>query len=55
MKRYCSPFTVFFKKLMKQVNRVTADVYAYIFLCDFVNFLVLIFGSGSFGVRHGIS
>lgn len=41
---------MFFKKLMKQVNRVTADVYAYIFLCDFINFFVLLFGFAAFGV-----
>lgn len=35
---------------MKQVNRVTADVYAYIFLCDFINFFVLLFGFTAFGV-----
>lgn len=49
--KYCSPFTTFFKKLLKLTNRVSADVYTYIFLCDFINFFVLLFGFTAFGVR----
>lgn len=48
--KYCSPFTNFFKKLLKLTNRVSADVYSYIFLCDFINFFVLLFGFTAFGV-----
>lgn len=48
--KYCSPFTTFFKRLLKLANRVSADVYVYIFLCDFINFFVLLFGFTSFGV-----
>ncbi|KAG7311319.1 hypothetical protein JYU34_002356 [Plutella xylostella] len=32
--------------------RVTADVYAYMFLCDFTNFLVVLFGFAAFGVSY---
>lgn len=36
--------------LLEPSVRVTADVYAYMFFCDFFNFLVVIFGFASFGV-----
>lgn len=36
---------------MKPVSRVTVDLYLYIFLCDFINFFVLLFGYTAFGVR----
>lgn len=50
LKKYCSSFTKFFRKLLLQVNRVTVDLYVYIFLCDFINFFVLLFGFTAFGV-----
>lgn len=49
-KKYCSSCTTFFYKLLTPTNRVTADVYVYIFLCDFTNFFVLLFGFTAFGV-----
>lgn len=52
--KYCSPFTAFFARLLKLSNRVSADVYAYIFLCDFINFFVLLFGFTSFGVTQSL-
>lgn len=51
--KYCSPFTTFFQRLLKLTNRVSADVYVYIFLCDFINFFVLLFGFTSFGGSQG--
>lgn len=41
----------FFRNLLTVTDRVSADVYTYIFLCDFVNFFVLLFGFTAFGVR----
>ena len=38
--------------LLEPSVRVTADVYAYMFFCDFFNFLVVIFGFASFGVSY---
>jgi hypothetical protein len=40
----------FFSHLLSRAQRVTADVYALMFLCDFFNFMVVIFGFASFGV-----
>lgn len=53
--KYCSPFTNFFRKLLTMANRVSADVYTYIFLCDFINFFVLLFGFTAFGVRNMVA
>lgn len=54
-KKYCSSFTKFFDQLLKPVSRVTVDLYTYIFLCDFINFFVLLFGFTSFGVGFTIT
>jgi len=40
----------FFAQLLEPSSRVTADVYAFMFMCDFFNFMVVIFGFASFGV-----
>lgn len=40
----------FFNKLTGIESKLTADVYAYMFFCDFVNIIVIIFGFSSFGV-----
>jgi hypothetical protein len=48
--KYLSPAKGFFMTLLMPSVRVTADVYAYMFFCDFFNFLVVIFGFASFGV-----
>ncbi|PSN54799.1 hypothetical protein C0J52_01988 [Blattella germanica] len=52
-KRYCDSVKVFFDHLLSRAQRVTADVYALIFLCDFFNFMVVIFGFASFGSDLG--
>lgn len=53
VKRYLQPLRFFFKRMLSQSSRVTADVYAYMFLCDFLNFLVVIFGFAAFGTHQG--
>ncbi|XP_013133441.1 PREDICTED: piezo-type mechanosensitive ion channel component [Papilio polytes] len=52
-KRYLRPTQRFFKRMLAPGARVTADVYAYMFLCDFLNFLVVIFGFAAFGTHQG--
>ncbi|KAJ2953804.1 hypothetical protein O0L34_g1430 [Tuta absoluta] len=53
VKRYLHPTVTFFQRMTGHGARVTADVYAYMFLCDFVNFLVVIFGFAAFGTQQG--
>lgn len=53
IKRYLRPMHRFFKRMLAPGARVTADVYAYMFLCDFFNFLVVIFGFAAFGTHQG--
>ncbi|XP_073942032.1 piezo type mechanosensitive ion channel component isoform X3 [Choristoneura fumiferana] len=53
MKRYLRPTQRFFQRMLAPGARVTADVYAYMFLCDFFNFLVVIFGFAAFGTHQG--
>ncbi|KAJ9578582.1 hypothetical protein L9F63_005184, partial [Diploptera punctata] len=52
-KRYCDSVKFFFDHLLSRAQRVTADVYALMFLCDFFNFMVVIFGFASFGSDLG--
>ncbi|XP_075212450.1 piezo type mechanosensitive ion channel component isoform X3 [Lycorma delicatula] len=52
-KKYLSPAHGFFKSLLEPSIRVTTDVYAYMFFCDFFNLLVVIFGFASFGTQQG--
>lgn len=40
----------FFQKILSPVSKEKTNVYAYMFLCDFFNFLLLIFGFSAFGV-----
>uniref|UniRef100_A0A1L8DF30 Putative piezo-type mechanosensitive ion channel component isoform x14 n=1 Tax=Nyssomyia neivai TaxID=330878 RepID=A0A1L8DF30_9DIPT len=51
--RHCSAFQIFFGQLLDRSSRVSADVYAYMFFCDFINFMVVIFGFTSFGSQQG--
>ncbi|XP_053604167.1 piezo-type mechanosensitive ion channel component isoform X3 [Plodia interpunctella] len=53
IQRYMRPTKMFFKRMLAPGARVTADVYAYMFLCDFFNFLVVIFGFAAFGTHQG--
>ncbi|GFO30477.1 piezo-type mechanosensitive ion channel component [Plakobranchus ocellatus] len=43
------PFTKFFKQVTESSYNATTDVYAPMFFCDFILFLVLVFGFSSFG------
>ncbi|XP_075554708.1 piezo type mechanosensitive ion channel component isoform X2 [Dermacentor variabilis] len=47
--RYVEPFRNFFENLLHPVYRVTTDVYAYMFFCDFINFFIMVFGYWAFG------
>ncbi|KAJ8729263.1 hypothetical protein PYW08_000844 [Mythimna loreyi] len=53
LKRYMRPIQRFFQRMLEPGARVTADIYAYMFLCDFFNFLVVIFGFAAFGTHQG--
>ncbi|CAH0700428.1 unnamed protein product [Spodoptera exigua] len=53
VKRYLRPMHRFFQRMLAPGARVTADIYAYMFLCDFFNFLVVIFGFAAFGTHQG--
>lgn len=44
----------FFTKILSPVGKEKTNVYAYMFLCDFFNFLLLIFGFSAFGVSDTI-
>lgn len=48
--KYTEMFKLFFSQLIQPTSRVSADVYSYMFLCDFFNFFVLLLGYTSFGV-----
>lgn len=49
-KKYFSTFKNFFNNIVNKA-RLPTDVYSFMFLCDFINFFVLLFGFTSFGVR----
>ncbi|XP_020715968.1 piezo-type mechanosensitive ion channel component isoform X2 [Ceratitis capitata] len=49
--KYLSSVRKFFSNLLSK-SRLPADVYALMFLCDFVNFFVLLFGFTSFGSQQ---
>lgn len=50
LKNHCSPLVFFFEQLIDSSSRVNADVYTYMFLCDFINIFVVVFGFSAFGV-----
>lgn len=49
-KKYMNSAKKFFEQLLDPTSRITVDVYAYMFMCDFINFMVVIFGFAAFGV-----
>lgn len=51
LRPYTKVVTDFFNKLIDSKSRIADDVYAYMFFCDFLNIIVIIFGFSSFGVR----
>uniref|UniRef100_A0A182VUH8 Piezo-type mechanosensitive ion channel component n=1 Tax=Anopheles minimus TaxID=112268 RepID=A0A182VUH8_9DIPT len=51
--KYSVALKAFFAQLFDQTSRKTTDVYGYMFLCDFINFFVILFGFSSFGSQDG--
>lgn len=51
--RYAETCKTFFEQLLDPTARVAADVYSYMFLCDFFNFFVILIGYSSFGTQSG--
>ncbi|XP_078033569.1 piezo type mechanosensitive ion channel component isoform X1 [Augochlora pura] len=51
--RYVEPTQQFFKQILSPFGKEKTNVYAYMFLCDFFNFLLLIFGFSAFGTQQG--
>lgn len=45
----------FFEKILSPHGKEKTNVYAYMFICDFFNFLLLIFGFSAFGVSVFLS
>ncbi|XP_039949195.1 piezo-type mechanosensitive ion channel component isoform X2 [Bactrocera tryoni] len=52
--KYLSSVRKFFSNLLSK-SRLPADVYALMFLCDFINFFVLLFGFTAFGSQQSDS
>lgn len=44
------PIIKFFHNVLHPPYRITHDVYSFMFLCDFVNFFILVFCFYAFGV-----
>ncbi|XP_066587552.1 piezo-type mechanosensitive ion channel component [Prorops nasuta] len=53
LNKYCEPINNFFSKILTFTGKEKTNVYAYMFLCDFFNFLLLIFGFSAFGTQQG--
>ncbi|KAL6263389.1 hypothetical protein P5V15_006180 [Pogonomyrmex californicus] len=51
--KYGEPMKSFFKRIIDPAGKEKTNVYAYMFLCDFFNFLLLIFGFSAFGTQQG--
>ncbi|XP_048520922.1 piezo-type mechanosensitive ion channel component isoform X6 [Dendroctonus ponderosae] len=47
--KYAESVKIFFEHLLDPTARIAADVYTFMFLCDFINFFVLLVGYSSFG------
>ncbi|XP_057662849.1 piezo-type mechanosensitive ion channel component isoform X6 [Diorhabda carinulata] len=50
--KYAEEFKLFIQQLLDPASRVTADVYSFMFLCDFINFFVILFGFSAFGTQE---
>ncbi|KAL3858640.1 hypothetical protein ACJMK2_008907 [Sinanodonta woodiana] len=48
-KRFAYPVIKFYKQLTSPDYNATTDVYASMFACDFINFLIVVFGYWAFG------
>ncbi|XP_025986648.2 piezo-type mechanosensitive ion channel component isoform X3 [Solenopsis invicta] len=51
--KHTAPMKDFFMKIIDPTGKEKTNVYAYMFLCDFFNFLLLIFGFSAFGTQQG--
>ncbi|XP_071635421.1 piezo-type mechanosensitive ion channel component isoform X5 [Temnothorax longispinosus] len=51
--KHAEPMKSFFKRIIDPAGKEKTNVYAYMFLCDFFNFLLLIFGFSAFGTQQG--
>ncbi|CAL1685706.1 unnamed protein product [Lasius platythorax] len=51
--KYAEPVKNFFEIIISPAGKEKTNVYAYMFLCDFFNFLLLIFGFSAFGTQQG--
>ncbi|XP_015610142.1 piezo-type mechanosensitive ion channel component isoform X3 [Cephus cinctus] len=51
--KYLEPVQIFFKNILSSSGKEKTNVYAYMFLCDFFNFLLIIFGFSAFGTQQG--
>lgn len=51
--RYISSFKEFIRQLFDRQSKRSADVYGFLFLCDFINFFVILFGFSAFGTQEG--
>lgn len=51
--KYISTTKEFVRQLFDRESRHTADIYGFLFLCDFVNFFVILFGFSAFGTQEG--
>jgi piezo-type mechanosensitive ion channel component 1/2 len=51
--KYVSTTREFARQLFDRESRHTADIYGFLFLCDFVNFFVILFGFSAFGTQEG--
>ncbi|CAH1098787.1 unnamed protein product [Psylliodes chrysocephalus] len=49
--KYAEHLRLFIQQLLDPTSRVTADVYSFMFLCDFINFFVILFGYSAFGTQ----
>nr|QZA74858.1 piezo [Platynereis dumerilii] len=49
----CFPFIRFFRQMTDPLFNAATDVYAVMFLCDFINFFIIVFGYKSFGPTSG--
>ncbi|XP_048509324.1 piezo-type mechanosensitive ion channel component isoform X2 [Athalia rosae] len=52
-KKYVEPMRTYFENILNANGKERTNVYAYMFFCDFFNFLLIIFGFSAFGTQQG--
>ncbi|KAF7992315.1 hypothetical protein HCN44_001640 [Aphidius gifuensis] len=50
--KYLEPAKIFLENILSTDGKEKTNVYAYMFLCDFFNFILLIFGFSAFGTQQ---